>query len=241
MAYKISEIIQSIENLQNPVFQGIVKNIKEGTFYRDLSTKDYKDRVLYTKELRNFVYNPSILNVIFTDKEIKELFFKTFGYKGNLDFTIYPNCWLRDLPLLNIGKGVYLGDGILLGTNQIEVDQEKIKVGFIDIGDKSIFDQRCAIGLNTSIGKNCVLSYQASVGLKNKIGNAVKVGANSTIGHGTKIGNEVTIADFCKIGSFVIIDEGLKFPEFTNIPSFSHVTKEGVFNRKQRYKMMQVN
>ena len=31
--------------------------------------------------------------------------FRIFGYRGSMDFTIYPDTWIRDLPLLDFGEG----------------------------------------------------------------------------------------------------------------------------------------
>ncbi len=225
-------IIEKLNHLKNDSFQTIVKNIKPGSFERTKNSPDYQSRVIYTKELRNFVYSPATLNIIFTDPIIKSLFFKTFGYNGQADFTLYPNCWLRDLPLLNFGKDVYLGDGILLGTNQIDSDQNSIRVGKIAIGDRTIFDQKCAIGLNTSIGKDCIIGYHVSIGLKCTIGDDTKVEALTVIGHGTTIGKNVHIQIHSKIGNFVLIEDGLTVPEFSCIPTFSRVTKDGVISRR---------
>ena len=113
------DITIALEELNTLQFQAVVANIKAGTFDRTVPNKDYQDRLAYTKAFRKFIYNPAILNEIFSCPELKESFFRTFGYKGALDFTIYPKCWLRDLPLLDIGSGTYLADGILLGTNQV--------------------------------------------------------------------------------------------------------------------------
>lgn len=66
------------------------------------------------------------MNEILSDVELKEIFFRTFGYQGTMNFTIYPTAWLRDLTLLDFGEDVYMGDGILLGTNQVNQDQEFI-------------------------------------------------------------------------------------------------------------------
>ena len=144
------EVLQAIAAVQNDTeFQQAVSNIKPGTFVRNPENQDYQDRIIYTSVLRDFVYNPAVLNVIFGDQELKEQFFRAFGYQGEVDFTIYPKCWLRDLPLLDLGKKLYLGDDILLGTNQVTPDQEKLVVGPIKIGDYCVFNQGCAIG-----GKN---------------------------------------------------------------------------------------
>ncbi len=99
-------VTQEIEKItKDEVFQSVVRNIKAGKFVRDRNGKDYNDRIVYTKALREFLYNPAVLNVIFADLKLKAKFFKAFDYKGDTDFTIYPKCWLRDLPLLEIGKG----------------------------------------------------------------------------------------------------------------------------------------
>ncbi len=229
-----SDIVVALTNLKNSEFIHVVNNIKSGSFIRDESSKDYYDRLVYTKELRRFVYNPAILNIIFSDGAIKKLFFRTFGYKGQLDFTIYPNCWLRDLPLLDLGKGVYLGDGILLGTNQVSTDQKTIKAGSITIGQQSIFDQKCSLGYSSQVGEDCLIGFQVSIGMKCKIGNKVKLGPLTAIGHGVIIGDKVEVGSGSLIGSFASIENGVAIPEFSRIPSFSHVTRQGIYNRRQR-------
>ena len=226
------DIIAALNELNKPSFQAVVANMKPGNFKRDPESKDYNDRLVYTKAFRKFIYNPAVLNEIFSDSDLKEKFFRTFGYQGALDFTIYPKCWLRDLPMLNIGSGTYLADGILLGTNQVSTDQKVLRVGRITIGERCVFDQDCKLGYNSTIGNDCIIGIQTSIGLKCKMGDNVKVGEATTMRHGVTIGNDVTIGSETQIGNFVIIEDGVEVPEFSRIPSFSIVTKEGVFSRK---------
>jgi len=89
-----NDVIIALEELNQASFQAVVANIKAGTFERNPEEKDYKDRLVYTKVFRKFIYNPAILNEILSCDILKTAFFRTFGYKGALDFTIYPNCWL---------------------------------------------------------------------------------------------------------------------------------------------------
>jgi acyl-[acyl carrier protein]--UDP-N-acetylglucosamine O-acyltransferase len=222
------------ELAENVRFQQAVNNIKVGKFKRDKANPDYQDRLVYTQELRQYLYNPAILNCILSDKEMKTLFFRTFGYRGSVEFTIYPNCWLRDLPLLDIGENTYLADGILLGTNQVTPDQEWICTGSIRIGDNCVFDQGCAVGYNSRIGSNSMIGFKVSIGLKNRIGKNVRIGGASNISHGCRIGNNVVLSDFCRIGSFSVIEEGVELPEFTDVPAFSQVTQEGIFSRRRK-------
>lgn len=229
------QIEQELQRLQNDkAFQDAVSNIKAGKFERDQSHKDYKDRIVYTMALRNFLYNPAVLNVIFTDPELKTTFFRTFGYKGKVNFTIYPKCWLRDLPLLDIGENVYLGDNILLGTNLVTTDQKFLLVGKIKIGDNCIFNQGCSLACMTTIGADCIIGFEVGIGFRNTIGEKVTIGERSTIGHGNRIGDKVTIGYLCKIGHSCIIEDGVVLDEMTEVPSNSLVTKDGIYPRQRK-------
>jgi carbonic anhydrase/acetyltransferase-like protein (isoleucine patch superfamily) len=228
----VSDIKNALEELNQPSFQRVVSNIKAGSFKRESESRDYQDRLIYTRAFRKFAYNPAILNEIFSCAELKKSFFRTFGYKGALDFTIYPNCWLRDLPMLDIGSKTYLADGILLGTNQVSTDQKVLKVGTIKIGERCVFDQDCKVGYNSVIGDDCIIGIQTSIGLKCKMGNNVKLGEACTVRHGVSFGNDVIVGGETQIGNFCIIEDGVVIEEFSTIPSFSLVTKGGIFSRK---------
>lgn len=234
-----SIVAQEIDKIQNDKdFQKSVSNIKAGKFVRDNNNPDYNDRLIYTKVLRTFLYNPAVLNVIFGDQAMKEKFFRAFGYRGKVNFTIYPKCWLRDLPLLDIGENVYLGDNILLGTNQVSPDQKNLLVGKIKIGDNCIFNQGCTVGGKTNIGNDCIIGFESAIGFANTIGENCKIGERVTIGHCNKIGSNVNIGFMCKIGRFCIIDEGVEIEEMSEIPSYSHVTKKGIFSRRKKTGMI---
>ena len=230
-----SIVEQEINRIQNDSdFQKAVSNIKAGKFVRDSNDPDYNDRLVYTKELRTFLYNPAVLNLVFGEQALKEKFFRAFGYTGKVNFTIYPKCWLRDLPLLNIGENVYLADNILLGTNQVSPDQKSIVVGEIQIGDNCIFNQGCTVGGKTSIANDCIIGFESAIGFGNSIGENTKVGERVTVGHCNKVGSNVSIGYMCKIGRFCIIEDGVEIEEMTNIPSYSLVTKEGIFSRRNK-------
>ena len=130
---KILDHLRTIEAPMAALFQFI----RKGTSRRRIDDPIYAGRLEYTQALRRFVYNPAVLNEVLWDPTLKEQFCRVFGYRGNLDFTIYPSAWIRDLALADyhIGKNVYLADGIVLGTNQVSPDQSKLHVGPISIGD----------------------------------------------------------------------------------------------------------
>ena len=222
------DILRKLSELRaDKTFQKHVQNIKKGHFKRDEQTPDYKSRLIYTEKLRSFVYNPAIMNEILSDWDLKRLFFRTFGYKGSLDFTIYPNAWLRDLPLLDIGEGCYLADNILLGTNMVSHNQQFIDVGPITIGDRTIFNQRCAVGNDVTIGKDCRIGFSVGIGIRCTIGDNVSIGEYSFIAHGVKVGKNVTIGQCSHIGNMIIVEAGVVLPPNTKIPAYSRVTKDG--------------
>lgn len=227
------EIKEELLHLQQKAdFVEVVASIKTGRFKRNTQQTSYQHRLIYTKYLRAYVYDPARLNIVFSDAALQHLFFRTFGYQGNTRFTIYPNVWLRDLPLLDIGENVYLGDGILLGTNQVSENQQFIKVGKISIGNNSIFDQQCSVGLDTKIGHHVQARFRAAVGLKCTLGNHVVLGECCVIGHKTQLDDGVIIGTGVKLGNFVKVEANVHIPEHAVIPSFSHVTQQGVFSNK---------
>lgn len=239
MLFSTTQITQALEKLASNVsFNTHLKNIKTGRFERTVDNPTYKSRVLYTKELRSYVYNPALMNTILLEKELKALFFRTFGYQGQLDFTIYPYAWLRDLPLLDFGKGAYLADNIILGTNQVSVDQKLISVGPIKIGARTIIDQNVGIGYKTTIGDDCTIGFRSSIGIKCQISNSVHIGSISTIGHGTHLGKNVVVENNCFIGDLCVVEDNIKIPFGSNIPMFSKVSKEGVFSRRSLKKLI---
>lgn len=228
-----NDIYRRLEGLRADAdFQEAVHRIRPGRFHRHQNDTDYAARIQYTTSLRAFVYNPMVLNIIFCNEELKKLFFRTFGYPGALNFTIYPNCWLRDLPLLDIGKGAYLADGIVLGTNQVSTDQQFVTVGPITIGERSIFDQACMIGYHTVVGADCIIGIRCAIGIKCSIGDQTHIGEVVNIGHGSRIGRDVSIGQASVIGNFCVIEDGVEIPAQTRFPMYSKVTTEGVFHRR---------
>lgn len=209
-------------------FRDAVAAIRRGKFVRDPDDPAYAPRLVYTRHLRRFVYDPAAMNVILSEPLLKQHFFRSFGYRGALDFTIYPNAWLRDLPLLDIGSGAYLADGIVLGTNQVAPDQRTLRVEPIRIGARTVFDQQCMVGLGSVVGADAVIGVGSHIGLRTRIGDGVTLGAACRIGHfatvgaGARLGYDVILADGA------VVEPGVVVPDFARIPAKAHVTHAGV-------------
>lgn len=216
----------------DPAHIAAVDSLRPGRFRRDAEDPGYRLRSLYTSALRRFMYNPAVLEVIFAEADLQTLFLRTFGYRGQTRFTLYPNAWLRDLPLLDLGQDCYLGDGIVLGTNQVSVDQQFLIVDRISIGAGTVFDQQCMVGYGSSVGSKCVIGARVMIGMRTRICDEAQVRPGSGIGHHCRIGARVRIGHDVMVGAFSVIDDDVIVGDYSRIPEFSRVTREGHRSRR---------
>jgi hypothetical protein len=91
--------------------------IVPGKFPRDLSHPIYRQRRYYGLCWTALYYCKPVYYVCLTIPCLKWLTFRLFGYRGQMDFTVHPDTWIRDLPLLDLGKGAYVANRATLGTN----------------------------------------------------------------------------------------------------------------------------
>lgn len=213
--------------------QAAVAAIAPGRFRRDLTDARYQARVCYTKALRRFVYDGAAFEEILATPDLKLLFFRTFGYKGSMNFTLYPDCWIKDLPLLEFGEKAYLADGVVLGTNQVSHDQEFITVAGITVESLAVIDQEVMLGYGSRIGEGCAISVRCIIGMRSQLGAGTSMAPRSTVGHHCHVGEFAQIGHEAFIGNFSQVDSRVVVPDYTKIPQFSRVTNEGVFPRRR--------
>ena len=89
-----------------------------------------------------------------------------------MGFTTYPDTWVRDLPLLQLGEGAYVSNKATIGTN-IAMADGTIVVDSVN-GDGSLVGQwqllpRVESGKGVEIGVGC------AIGLKTVLDENVKV------------------------------------------------------------------
>src|SRR5690606_32657555 len=81
-----------------------------GRFPRDLGESIYARRRLYGLCWTLVYYCKPVYAGWLAVPALKRLLFRLFGYRGPTDFTVYPDTWIRDLPLLHFGSGVYVAN-----------------------------------------------------------------------------------------------------------------------------------
>lgn len=211
-----------------------VAEIRPGRFRRDPESPPYRARLCYTANLRRFVYNPALLERVFGSRDLQEQFLKVFGYQGSTRFTVYPKCWIRDLPLLDFGDGVYLGDGIVLGTNQVSTCQQFVTVDRIAVGSGTVMDQECMIGYGSAIGRDNVVGVRVLFGARATTGARCRFAPRATVGHHCRLGDDVSVGHDTFIGSFSVVESGVEIPDYSRIPQFSHISKSGATPRRRQ-------
>jgi 1-acyl-sn-glycerol-3-phosphate acyltransferase len=187
------------------------KGIIAGKFPRDVGHRVYFHRRLYGLCWTALFYFKPVYFLILTIDPLRRCTFRLFGYRGRLDFTIYPDTWIRDLPLLNFGSGAYIANRSTLGSN-ICLQSGEILVGEISVGDRSVVGHLGVIGLGSTMEADSELGVGVATGIQVRIGRNTKIGAISGLNHGSSVGNDCDIGAMSYVGSGTRVLDGVQLP-----------------------------
>jgi carbonic anhydrase/acetyltransferase-like protein (isoleucine patch superfamily) len=187
------------------------RSIVSGVFPRSLDHPIYIDRRIYGLCLTAVYYFGPVYAAVLYVPPFRKYFFRLFGYTGDLDFTIHPDTWIRDLPLVRFGKGAYVANQATIGTN-ITLFGNDILVDRVEIGDGSLVGALAAVGPGAVIGRRVEIGVRAALGLRVSIGDDAKVGADCAIGH------EAVIGERAIIGAKCVVNSGARLPPDATLP-----------------------
>lgn len=196
------------------------RSIVTGKFPRSLHHPVYIDRRLYGLCLTAVYYFTPVYAAVLYIDPFRRYFFRLFGYKGQLDFTIHPDTWIRDLPLVRFGKGVYVANQATIGTNIVADYGRSIWVDTVEVGDGSVIGSHTLIAPGAVIGKGVEIGIRTICGLKVRLHDGATVGPDCGIGHSAVIGARANIGRRAEIDLRVRID-----PDST-VPPFARITRE---------------
>ncbi|OFZ18631.1 MAG: hypothetical protein A2X94_01705 [Bdellovibrionales bacterium GWB1_55_8] len=193
------------------------KAIIVGKFPRDLKHPVYGPRRLYAICWNAIYFFTGLYFIYLSVPVLKKGMFRLFGYQGNLDFTIYADAWLRDLPMLHIGKGAYIANKSTIGTNMCLADGSTI-VDHVELKDGALIGHMSIIGPGLKLGENSELGVNSALGIRISIGARANIGPVASIHHGVRIGTDVEVGACSYVGLRASIADGIKIPTAANIP-----------------------
>lgn len=205
-----------------PLVLGLVsrpfqKGIVPGKFPRILSDKVYFCRRVYGLCWTQLFYFKPLYSIVLTVPFFRKMVLGLFGYKGSNDFTLYPDTWVRDLPLLKVSKGVYLANRATLGTNLVLTDGS-ILVGGITLGEKALVGHLCIVGTGVRLGKEVEIGMRTSLGIRVDIKEKGNIKPHCAINHGTVIGEGASVGTMSFVGTKCVIGSGIHVPSGASIP-----------------------
>lgn len=191
-----------------------------GTFPREPFHEVYFLRRIYGACWTQVYYFKPLYAVALSIPFLKKYLFRSFGYKHNCNFTVYPDTWIRDLPVLNIGDGAYLSNRATIGTNICLADG-KILVDSVEVREKGLVGHLAVLAPGAMIGKNVEVGVSAVIAIRTKLNENSKVNPCCMINHGTVVGEFTRIGTMSYIGVKSVLGTNLNIPAGANIPAGS--------------------
>lgn len=189
-----------------------------GKFPRTPDHPIYALRRVYGTAWTQIFYFKPLLSAILAVPTLKRILLRLYGYQGDLDFVVYPDTWIRDLPMLKIGRGSYLANRSSVGSNFCLSDGS-ILVGPVIFGENTMLGHFASHGPDLITGKNVEIGSCSTLGfrvrIKDNVSISPRVGIHHAveIGEGTKIGGAAAIGVGVKIGPNINIRQGASIPQ----------------------------
>ncbi len=199
--------------------------IMPGTFPRKLDDKVYGPRRLYGACWTAIFYFTPIYFLALTIPPLKKLLFRLFGYSGPMDFVIYPDTWVRDLPCLLFEEGAYIANKTTLGTNMCLTDGN-ILIDRIKVGKNAMVGHMVAVGPGTKLRENVEIGLGAVLGIRSQYKKNSKVSPCAIINHAVVVGENSSIGTRSYIGLKAVIGDNIHIPAGANIPAGASILKQ---------------
>lgn len=193
------------------------KGIVVGRFPRDTGHPIYFHRRLYGLCWTALFYCKPVYALCLAAPWLKWLTFRLFGYRGGMKFTVYPDTWIRDLPLLRFGEGVYISNRVTLGSN-IALSNGDIMVDRIEMGDGALVGHLCVLGPGFRMGRGAELGVASEVGIGCSIGDGARVQPTCGLEHGVVVKARAVVGTRSYLGSKAMIGEGIHLAPATLLP-----------------------
>lgn len=192
-------------------------SIVPGRYPRALGHRVYGPRRLYALCWTALYYCGPLYHAVLAIPLAKRVVFRLFGYRGSLDFQTYPDTWLRDLPLLSIGKGAYLSNKATISPNMC-LKNGKIIVLPVSIGAGTMIGHLTMVAPGADIGADCEIGVGAAIGINVCIGAHSLVGPEVVLDHDSVVGERCVIGTRAYVGRKTVLRAGLRVPPGAVVP-----------------------
>ncbi len=202
-----------------------------GRFPREAFHKIYGWRRVYGICWTQVFYFKPLYAISLAVPRFKSYMLRLFGYKGpSTSFVVYPDTWLRDLPVLEIGKDAYLANRSTIGTN-ICLNDNSILVDSICVRDKGLVGHLAVLAPGCNLESGVEIGVGTTIGIRSWIGPQVAVKPNCFINHGCKLEEACEIGTRSYVGLRSRIGAGVKVPAGANIPEGSVIMNQRDLDR----------
>jgi len=205
-------------------------SIIPGRFPTDVGHPTYFHRRLYGLCWTLVYYSGPIYAIVLGWPWLRSFVLWLFGYRGAASAVFYPDTWIRDLPLLELGDGAYLSNKATLGTNVILMNRE-ILVQRIRIGDRSLVGHLVIVGTGVQIGHNVEIGLATSLGVGTTVEDGARVGPCCGIEHRVRIGRGARVGARSYVGSRAVIGADVHIPADTRIASGTRIMSSSDLDR----------
>jgi carbonic anhydrase/acetyltransferase-like protein (isoleucine patch superfamily) len=200
--------------LSRPFQRAIIK----GKFPRQLTDRVYGPRRLYGLCWTSVYYAGPIYSTVLAVPTLRKVLLRLFGYAGDLDFVVYPDTWIRDLPLLKVGRGAYLSNKATIGTN-ICLNDGTVLVDQVRVDDGAMVGHLTMLGPGAWLEEKAEVGVGVAVGLGARLGKGARVGPCCLVNHGARLGEGTEVGAGSYVGFKARIAGGVRLPAGSNVPA----------------------
>ena len=199
-----------------------VSSIVPGKFRRDLRDPAYRRRRLYGLCWTAVYYFKPLYFVCLSVPALKRLLFRLFGYRGSMDFTVYPDSWIRDLPLLDFGPGAYVSNRATIGTN-VALRNGTLLVDRVTLGPRAMVGHLAMLSTGVSLEEGAEVGVGCAVGSKCVLRKDADLAPCCAMGHLAELGAGARVGFMSWVGSAARVGPGVVLPPHTSLPNRARV------------------
>ena len=206
------------------------KGIIRGKFPSEPFHPVYFLRRIYGACWTQLYYFKPLYAIVLAIPILRKLTFRLFGYKESCEFVVYPDTWIRDLPVLKIGKGAYLSNRATIGTN-ICLSDGNILVDQVLVEDGGLVGHLTMLAPGAKIGNKTEIGVGVAIGIRSRIFANAKVNPGCVINHGAVVGEGAEVGTHSYVGIKATIGKNIKIPGGANIPAGAIIETQDDVNK----------